>query len=147
MTKRFTGWHMTAILVGFFGIIFAVNGVMATIATRTFGGVVVENSYVASQEFNNWLRAAKQQERLGWHPKVALDARRRVLVALPVAGASVTGYAEHPLGRAADIPLTFEGSRETRGSRSGQALPAGRWTVHLVIRRGADEARLAETVS
>jgi len=144
MTKRFTGWHMAAILVGFFGVIVAVNGVMATIAARTFGGVVVENSYVASQEFNAWLKAAKKQEALGWHPKVALDARRRVTVALPVTGASVTGYAEHPLGRAADVPLTFTGDKAIQ---SDQPLPAGRWTVHLTIRRGPDEARLAETLS
>ena len=44
MTRRFTGYHMTAILLAFFGIVVAVNLVMATLATRTFGGVVVENS-------------------------------------------------------------------------------------------------------
>jgi nitrogen fixation protein FixH len=144
MTKRFTGWHMTAILIAFFGVIVAVNSLMATIAARTFGGVVVENSYVASQQFNGWLKAAKRQEQLGWHPKVALDSHRRVTVALPVTGAQVTGYAEHPLGRAADVPLTFTGAKAIQ---SDQPLPAGRWTVHLVIRRGADEARIEETLS
>ena len=144
MTRTFTGRHMSAILVAFFGVIVAVNAVMATYAARTFGGVVVENSYVASQEFNAWLKAAKKQERLGWHPKVALDGSRRVTVALPVTGAAVTGYAEHPLGRAADVPLTFTGSKAVQ---SDQPLPAGRWTVHLTIRRGADEARIEETLS
>ena len=57
--RRFTGYHMAAILVAFFGVIIAVNMVMATLATRTFGGVVVENSYVASQEFNGWLKDAR----------------------------------------------------------------------------------------
>jgi len=61
MTKRFTGWHMTGILLGFFGIIVAVNFTMATLATRTFGGVVVQNSYVASQRYNEWLKAARAQ--------------------------------------------------------------------------------------
>ena len=144
MTRNFTGWHMTAILVAFFGVIVAVNAVMATYASRTFGGVVVENSYVASQEFNAWLKAARRQGALGWHPKVALDAGRHVTVALPVASASVAGYAEHPLGRAADVPLSFTGDR---AARSDRPLPAGRWTVHLTIRRGADEARIEETLS
>ena len=54
MTKPFTGWHMTAILVGFFSTVIAVNVYMAHAAISTFGGTVVDNSYVASQEFNGW---------------------------------------------------------------------------------------------
>jgi nitrogen fixation protein FixH len=66
MTRRFTGRHMLAAMLAFFGVILAVNMAMATLATRTFGGVVVENSYVASQEFNAWLAAARAQRKLGW---------------------------------------------------------------------------------
>ena len=35
MTKRFTGWHMAAILVGFFALVVAVNVTMARFATST----------------------------------------------------------------------------------------------------------------
>ena len=42
MAKEFTGRHMTAILVGFFGVVIAVNLTMASYATGTFGGVVVD---------------------------------------------------------------------------------------------------------
>ncbi|HMP45265.1 MAG TPA: FixH family protein, partial [Sphingopyxis sp.] len=41
--RSFTGWHMTAILVGFFGVVMAVNFTMARLAMSTFGGKVVEN--------------------------------------------------------------------------------------------------------
>ena len=44
MTKAFTGRHMAAIMVAFFGVIIAVNFTMARFATATFGGRVVENS-------------------------------------------------------------------------------------------------------
>jgi nitrogen fixation protein FixH len=144
MTRRFTGWHMTAILLGFFGIIVAVNFTMATFAARTFGGVVVENSYVASQKYNGWLKAAREQETLGWKAEARLDADRRVTVEVSLPGAVVTGYAEHPLGRAPDVPLKFTGMESFR---SQSALPAGRWTVHLLVRRGAEQARLSETLS
>lgn len=50
--KEFTGRHMLAIMLAFFGVIIAVNGVMATFATRSWSGLVVENTYVASQQFN-----------------------------------------------------------------------------------------------
>src|SRR3546814_10033574 len=64
--RRFTGWHMTAILIAFFAAVIAVNMLMATVAVRSFGGTVVENSYVASQKFNGWLAQARAQRRLGW---------------------------------------------------------------------------------
>ncbi len=142
MSTRFTGWHMTAILLAFFGVVVSVNLTMAMFATRTFGGVVVENSYVASQKYNHWLDAARQQRRLGWTIEPRLDRRRHVVVALDVAGATISGFARHPLGREPDVALTF-----TAGGRSLQALPAGRWAVHLLVRRGPDESRVVETLS
>ena len=50
--KEFTGRHMLAIMLAFFGTIIAVNLVMAIFASRSWTGLVVKNSYVASQEFN-----------------------------------------------------------------------------------------------
>ena len=145
MTRRFTGWHFTAIITAFFGVVVAVNLTMAVFATRTFGGVVVENSYVASQKYNDWLDAAKRQQQLAWSIEPALDEQRRVTIALSIDGAKVSGFARHPLGREADIPLAFV----TRGNRSRSAgpLPAGRWNIHLLVRRGESEARLIETLS
>lgn len=142
MTSRFSGRHMIAILIAFFGVVIAVNLTMAMFATRTFGGVVVENSYVASQKYNDWLAAAERQKKLTWTIEPALDDRRRVTVALSIDGAYVSGYARHPLGREADVPLTFV----TKGaqSRTVDALPPGRWYIHLLIRRGDAEARLIE---
>ena len=145
MTTRFTGWHFTAIITAFFGVVIAVNLTMALFATRTFGGVVVENSYVASQKYNDWLAAAKRQQQLAWSIEPSLDAQRRVVIDLSIDGAEISGFARHPLGREPDVPLTFvtKGAR----SRTANALPAGRWKMHLLVRRGESEARLVETLS
>jgi nitrogen fixation protein FixH len=132
---------MAAILIAFFGVVIAVNMTMATLATRTFGGVVVENSYVASQKYNGWLAAARKQDQLGWAVEATLDAQRHLIVSANQGGLEVSGFARHPLGREADVPLSF-GS----GMRSDQSLPAGRWSVHLLVRRGADEARLIKVL-
>lgn len=152
MTRRFTGWHMLVILVAFFGTVIAVNVVMAVYATRTFGGTVVDNSYVASQEFNRWLAEARAQEKLGWMHHVALDASRHVTVSVSGAdGQALTAVtadavARHPLGREADIPLGFAAAGPGK-LRSVKPLPAGRWLVHLTVRSGADEARLIVSLS
>lgn len=63
---EFTGWHMLAVMVCFFGVIIGVNVFMAVSASRTWTGLVVENSYVASQEFNTKLGVANARTEAGW---------------------------------------------------------------------------------
>jgi nitrogen fixation protein FixH len=48
----FTGRHMLSIMLAFFGTIFSANMTMVYFATHSWTGLVVENAYVASQEFN-----------------------------------------------------------------------------------------------
>lgn len=143
--KPITGWHMLAGFVAFFGVIIAVNFYMASLALSTFGGVVVENSYVAGQHYNEWLDKAEAQAKLGWTETVTLDADRHVLVKLtkddaPLSGIAATGEASHPLGRKPAIALTFH-TFETGVVRSEEAIPAGRWQVNLSVRHNADIAR------
>lgn len=150
MTRRFTGRHMTMIIVAFFAVVIAVNVTMAIAASRTFGGKVVDNSYVASQRFNVWLAEGRAQARLGWVGRLGLDPGRRVTLVLehdgmPLDGASVTAVARHPLGRAPDLQLAFA---EIGGSyMSTSALPPGRWQLQVEIRRHGRLLRLAETLS
>ncbi len=58
-----TGKHVLAITVGAFAVIIGVNLVLAYKAVSTFPGLEVQNSYVASQGFNERKAA---QEALGW---------------------------------------------------------------------------------
>lgn len=144
-TFRFTGWHMFGAMVLFFGVIIGVNLTMATLATRTFGGVVVENSYVASQKFNGWLKAADAQKRLGWEPQVQSNDRRLVIATAARQG-TTTAIARHPLGRMPNIPLRF--TETTPGHYVADTrLPAGRWRVHVTIVRGADRADFVRDVA
>ena len=149
--RGFTGRHMLGIMLGFFGVVVAVNVTMATLAARTFGGTVVDNSYVASQRFNRWLAEGRAQERLGWTARLRLDGSRRIRVELTdrigaLGGAEVEAVARHPLGRAGDVRLRFRA--EANGLYVSQGtLPAGRWQVHLTVNRSGDEFRLIETLS
>ncbi|MFN7104155.1 MAG: FixH family protein [Pseudorhizobium sp.] len=55
----FTGWHMLGAMMLFFGTIISVNFYMAWQATHTWSGLVVPNTYIASQQFNGKVAAAK----------------------------------------------------------------------------------------
>ncbi|WP_374526826.1 FixH family protein [Novosphingobium sp.] len=142
-TGPFTGRHITAILVSFFAVVFAVNFLMARDAISTFGGVVVENSYVASQEYNKWLGEAAREKALGWKAEAGRDADGRVTVKLtgaPAKGVTLTGDAWHPLGRLPDQPLRF--TQQADGSYLSDAtLPAGRWKLRIQAVAGKDKWR------
>jgi len=126
-----TGKHAALIFVGFFGVIFAVNGFMAWSAIHTFPGLEVKNGYIASQTFN--ARKAAQLA-LGW--QVHADVEKGVLyiaftdtAGRPVRPASLTVS----VGRATEsrddlIPgLTYVDGR----FEAPVSLGRGKWILRL----------------
>ena len=151
MRGRFTGWHMTALMLAFFGIVIVVNLVMARFAVTTFGGTVVDNSYVASQQYNGWLAQARRQQALGWTASVAVDPDRRVTIEINgrqagLEEASVVAVATHPLGREPQRDLAFS---SVAGGKfvADSPLPRGRWHIVARVRSGPDEARFVAEVT
>ncbi|MER9191064.1 FixH family protein [Mesorhizobium australicum] len=71
-SREFTGRHMLAIILAFFGVVIAVNLTMATLANTSWTGLVVENTYVASQQFNRKAEEGRAQAALGWTGKLTI---------------------------------------------------------------------------
>ncbi len=146
-TGPFTGRHIAMILVAFFTVVITVNIYMARSAISTFGGEVVENSYVASQHYNKWLDEAAREKALGWQAKATRDADGRVSVTLAGAPANavLAGDARHPLGRLPDQMLKFQ--RQADGSwLSDKPLPQGRWTLRIEADAGKTRWRTEQTL-
>lgn len=109
-----TGPKFFAIFASFFIVIIAVNIVMATSAIETFPGLVVKNSYVASQSFD---RDRAAQEALGWSVDATVDGDH-----IEIAITNANGAAVEPATVAAtfgrptttrddqELELTFDGS-------------------------------------
>lgn len=134
---QLTGRKVTAIFVAFFGVVMAVNFTMAHFASSTFGGVVVENSYVASQHYNKWLGAAAAQQKLGWMASLSRLPDDRVAVRFTGApdDLQVSAVARHPLGHAPDQALAFV--RAADGAFvTTRAVKAGRWMVRITAEAG-----------
>lgn len=147
MNRTFTGKHMAALLVAGFGIVVAVNLLMATLAVGGFSGVVVENSYVASQRFNGWLEQARQQQALGWTavPTRLVDGRVAIAADGVPRGAKVAAELRRPLGNPDTTRLAFfpaAGGQFT----SRTSIGPGRWIIRLTItadtRRWSSEREL-----
>lgn len=134
---KFTGKHMALVFVGGFGIVIAVNLVMASFAVGSFHGTVVDNSYVASQNYNDWLARAETSRQLGWEVQASQRADGRVVLdtAGVPAAAKVAAEAERPLGAREATHLTFAPAGEGRWV-SDKALADGRWQMRIAIEAG-----------
>ncbi|PYE82455.1 FixH family protein [Pseudoroseicyclus aestuarii] len=123
-----TGRHVLAMFLGAFGVIIAVNLVLAFTAVRTFSGMEVANSYVASQSFD---RRREAQEALGWTPQVSYADGILRLAVHDAAGGTVdparfSAVVGRPTMRRQDHALDFD----ARG-RAPLLLAPGRWRIDL----------------
>ncbi len=99
--KPITGRKVLFITVSAFAIIIAVNVTMAVKAVKTFPGLEVKNSYVASQTFDEE-RAA--QEALGWAISAEIDGDALVFQVKDSAGHPVElASLDAILGRATHV--------------------------------------------
>jgi nitrogen fixation protein FixH len=138
--KPFGGRQVAAIFVTGFGIVIAVNIAMASLAVESFHGTVVDNSYVASQSYNGWLDKAAASKALGWQavPQRQADGRLVLVTTGVPAGATITAWAERPLGLREDAALTFAADGVGRWV-STEPLAPGRWQLRIAIRAGGQE--------
>ena len=134
--RQFTGWHMLGVLVLFFGTIISVNLFMAFSATRTWTGLVVENSYVASQEFNTKLANANRQQEMGWRGGLnymsgALVFTLRDADETPLRPKTVTVAISRPIGTDGDQSITL--TRAASGDYTAKvALEPGVWNAAII---------------
>ena len=133
-TSEFTGRHMALVFVCGFAIVIAVNLFMAYKAIGGFHGVVVNNSYVASQEFNGWLEQAERSRALGWEaiPERREDGRVVLTTAGVPEGATITAQLRRPLGAHEFADLGFSPLGEGRWL-SDAPVAEGRWTARIAI--------------
>lgn len=140
--KQFTGWHMLAIMVAFFGVIISVNVFMAVSAVRTWTGLVVKNSYVASQEFNTKLANANAQAAMGWTGGLEYSDGELLFTlsdgeAIPLKAETVTIALSRPIGVEGDQTVSL--SRQQDGSYLVPVvLTPGAWNA-VILASFADQ--------
>lgn len=136
--RVFTGRHMLIVMVCFFATVIGVNLVMATLASRSWTGLVVPNSYVASQHFNELLEQAEAQKALGWTPSLDLSDGRLVFTLVdrsgrPVHVTDVRATVRRPTHERSDRTIDLV---PTAHSYEAEAtLAPGVWNAEVTARR------------
>lgn len=139
IARPFTGRRFAMIIVAFFAVVIAVNMLMATLASRTFSGVIVKNGYVASQDFDRWLAAGRVQAALGWTVDARIDGDRIVVSARDASGRPLDAKAmvtlSHPIDparvhRVALKPIAPGDYAAPHG------LPPGQWEAVIRLNSG-----------
>lgn len=140
--REFTGRHMWAVMILFFGTIISVNLVLAYFANSSWSGLVVQNSYVASQHFDTETAAKRRQAALGWTVRTSyqdgvftvslVDGMGRA-----IRDASVEATIGHPASEREDRTIVLQA--DSGGTYAAPTeLGAGLWEAAIVV-TGTDE--------
>ncbi|AMO72132.1 FixH family protein [Sphingorhabdus sp. M41] len=149
--KKFTGYHAAAMIVAFFGVVVVVNLVMAQFALSTFSGTVVDNSYVASQKYNEWLEQARNQKEYRWTVSPAFRKAGKAAITITAEDgtalqkATMTAVAEHPIGQSDPFEVSFA-QTGTGEYHSVQSLPEGRWKLKIIITQDDKNMRVVRDI-
>lgn len=124
------GWHVFAGFASAFGIIIAVNLTLAFNAVKTFPGLEVRNSYVASQAFDAD-RAA--QLALGWEVSATVEDNVLRLVILEDGAPIAPVIEQATFGRATSVAQdqTPEFSFDGTALVAQVDAPDGNWNLRL----------------
>lgn len=131
--KQITGWHVFGIFVLGFGIIITVNMTLAINAVRTFPGLEVKNSYVASQSFD---RDRAAQSALGWDVSAKLSGDTLTLAFARDGDAVAPVIERATFGRATSVAAdqTPAFSYDGRAFVAKVDAGAGNWNLRVVAR-------------
>src|SRR4029079_15451963 len=97
------GRHVLWGLIGFFGVIFAVNAIFVYAAEETFSGGDTSDPYRKGLDYNATLRAAERQTERVWQTEIAYYAKTGRLAlnfvdksALPITGLGINATLSRP---------------------------------------------------
>lgn len=140
-----TGRAVLLWLVGFFLVVFAVNGVLVRAAISTFGGVETTSSYKAGLQFEREVAVVERQDELHWQVsgkltrdsagQAVLDVTARDAGGAPLAGLRADARLAHPADERLDHVIAV--SPVAAGVFHGAALAQpGQWDLIVDLYRG-----------
>lgn len=145
--RRWTGWTILLVLFGFFGTVFAVNGVMIYEALSTLSGVDTDSAYQAGLQFEQEVAAAKAQDARRWRVDAKLtpsaggelvEVSARDAAGQPLGGMQASALFERPTDRRLDrnVELIETAAGRYRGNAE---VAAGQWDIVIELTRQGEQ--------
>jgi nitrogen fixation protein FixH len=146
--RPWTGLTVLLTLLGFFGVVFAANGIMIYAALSTLTGVDTASAYQAGRMFEHDVAMARAQDARHWQvdAKVtaAADGARRVFIVArdasgrPLGDVAVAATFERPTDRRLDRDVAV--TKDSPGNFHGSAdIAAGQWDLVIALSRDGNE--------
>lgn len=132
------GWHVLAMMLGFFATVIAVNIAFAVFAVQSFPGEDVPHSYAQGLDYNQTLAERRAQAASGWRAEAGLrQANGEALLEVtlldragaPIDNARIDGALRWPTDSRRDQALTFVATAPGRYVAHLGALPPGDWRL------------------
>ena len=139
MITQIKGWHVALAFGLAFGLIIAVNLTLAFNAIRTFPGLEVQNSYVASQSFD---RERQAQTALDWQVSARLEGQELALTILHQGVAIAPQIEEAIFGRATSVHRDQSLVFRFDGAQLWAPVVAGPGNWNLILKARADSGVL-----
>ncbi|MEO0608313.1 MAG: FixH family protein [Pseudomonadota bacterium] len=136
--KPLKGWHVLLIMLSFFGIMFAVNGVFLYHAIVSFPGEDVKKSYVQGLTYNDTLATRAMQAELGWSAELGLQDegllfRLQDATGAPLSNYAVIGEVRRNATRDADQAVIFQSLGAGEYRVEDVNLDVGQWTLRISV--------------
>jgi nitrogen fixation protein FixH len=139
VSRPLTGRGVLIWLIGFFGVVMAVNIGFIVVAVKTFRGEDEQKPYLQGVEYNQTLAARAEQARLGWRARVGArrlaDGHVRLDVALddphaaPPEGVRLSAELRHPADENRDRYVRLSPSGSGRYWADAGNIGRGQWDV------------------
>jgi len=144
------------VFVGFFLVVFAVNGALVWFALSSWTGLETTNSYERGLVYNRALEAEKEQAALGWRAGFGfhqtgerqgmLELRLQGRDTAPLEGAKVDAEIVRPTQEGYDFDLALEERAPGRYRAAVRVPLPGQWEVRLAARARGEVYRLSPRI-
>ncbi len=131
---QLTGGHVLAMLVVFFGIIFAVNALLVYQAETSWTGLLPGNGYEASIKYNAEAKKARAMLAKGWKTTLEVTPEKRLAITLntrdgkPVTGLETKVKLGRPVGYRQDREISLR-ERKMGVYSTREPLKPGAWRI------------------
>jgi nitrogen fixation protein FixH len=142
ISRPFTGRTVLIWLLGFFGLVFVVNGAFIYYAEHSFPGLSAQNAYETGLDYNRVLKSADEQRLLGWQVVLSVEPQTKSLILkirdeknIPLDDLTVVAELRRPAEADDDRQVHFTHTGPGIYRADGALSASGTWNATLHIQR------------